>query len=99
MDFKDFLIGLLGQQSDEEKQKIIDFLRGIWDYYEENYLWPSFGIDDEGRVDFLNDVFLEPLLNATDEVAEEIGYKPSREKVIRQINKDETEMFAEAFSH
>ena len=99
MEFKNYLIGLLGQQSDKEKQKTIDFLRGIWDYYEENYLWPSFGIDDGGRVEFLNEVFLEPLLNATDEVAEDIGYKPSREKVMNQIHREEAEMLAEAFPH
>jgi hypothetical protein len=38
-------------------------------------------------------------LNATDEVAEDIGYKPSREKVMNQIHREEAEMLAEAFPH
>ena len=99
MSEKNFFKELLGQQSVEERTKTIDLLREIWGYYEENYLWPSFGIDDGGRVDFLNEVFLEPLLNATDEVAEEIGYKPSRAKVMNQIHREEAEMLAEAFPH
>lgn len=76
----------LGQLPEEERMHAIDFLRSIYDFYNENYYFPAFDINDGGRVDFLNEVFMKPLLTATDEVAEEIGYESSEERWHRLID-------------
>ena len=76
---------LTSQKSTEEKKHLIDLMRSVWEYYDDNYCFPAFGIDDGGRVDFLIDVFLHPLIVATDEVAKDIGYESSEKRMMRRI--------------
>lgn len=86
MEEKDFFKELLGQQSVDERKVTIDFLREVWEYYDVNYLLPFIGIEDKGKVDFFKEIFLNPLLDATEEVAKEIGYRPSRHELERQFS-------------
>lgn len=75
----------LNQLPVDERKHAIDLLRNIYDFYDENYRFPAFGIDDGGRVDFLESVLMNPLLTATDEVAEEINYESSEERMQRKL--------------
>lgn len=76
----------LNQLPVDERKHSIDLLRNIYDFFDENILFAAFGIDDGGRADFLYDIFMKPLLTATDEVAEEIGYESSKERWNRLID-------------
>lgn len=85
MEEKKLFVELLNmQQSKEEKRKMIDILRAIWDFYDDHYSFPVFGMSDE-RVEFLEDVFLDPLASATDEIAEDIGYEFTRDRIWRKF--------------
>jgi hypothetical protein len=85
MEEKNLFLELLNmQQSVEEKKKMIDILRTIRDFYDDNYSFPVFGMSDE-RVEFLEEVFLDPLATATDEISSEIGYESTRDRMWRKF--------------
>lgn len=77
---KDFYLEQLGKLQVEERKKVIDFLREIWDFYDENYSFAAFGTNDE-KVEFLQEVFLNPLTEALDEVSAEIGVETSKQRL------------------
>lgn len=74
----------LGKLQLEERKSVLGFLREVWDYYDENYSFAAFGREDE-RIEFLQEVFLNPLGEAMDEVAVEIGCETSKQRVLRQL--------------
>lgn len=81
---KEFILEQFGKLQPKEKKVVWGFLGEIWNYYDENYSFATFGTTDE-RVDFLQEVFLNPLVEAIDEVAVECSWETSKQRLHRKL--------------